>query len=155
MRFYVCIFEQMCIFVHIHFDMIKEKLRKIRTDKGFSQKQIAAILPTDVSNYNRKELGLVKINKQEWDKIAKFLEVPLDEIYEAEPEKKTSVKYKNPIFNDSSTGIGVQYVEIMPSIVENLQDLIQILKIDNENLRLENQKLKEENSLLKNKQKNF
>ena len=79
----------------------------------------------------------------------------MDEIYEAEPEKKTSVKYKNPIFNDSSTGIGVQYVEIMPSIVENLQDLIQILKIDNENLRLENQKLKEENSLLKNKQKNF
>lgn len=129
--------------------MIKEKLRKVRTDKGFSQKQIASILPTDVSNYNRKELGEVKITKQEWEKISEFLNVPLEEIYEADPEKKSSVKYKSPVFNDSSTAIGVQYVEIMPSIVENLQDLIQILKKDNENLKLEVQKLNNEINSLK------
>lgn len=45
--------------------MVKEKLRKLRIDKGISQKEIAACLPTDVSNYNRKELGEVKITKQE------------------------------------------------------------------------------------------
>ncbi len=50
--------------------MIKEKLRKIRIDKGMSQKQLAAALPTDVSNYCRKESGDVRITKQEWEKFA-------------------------------------------------------------------------------------
>lgn len=109
--------------------MVKEKLRKIRIDKGISQKQIAAILPTDVSNYNRKEQGDVKMTKQEWEKIADFLKVPLEEIYEAESEKKPTVKYENPTFNDSS--IGVQYVEILPSVIQNLQDYIFSLKEEN------------------------
>ena len=112
--------------------MIKEKLRKIRTDKGISQKQIATALPTDVSNYNRKELGEVKITKAEWEKLSHFLEVPFDEIFEEE-ETKAHIQYKKAIFNDQS--VGVQYVEIMPSIVENLQDLIAILKHENQALK--------------------
>ncbi|WP_369073484.1 hypothetical protein [Chryseobacterium oncorhynchi] len=42
---------------------------------------------TDVSNDSRKESGTVKIIQSEWDKLAKFLEVPVEEIYEEEEEK--------------------------------------------------------------------
>lgn len=123
--------------------MVKDKLRKMRTEKGISQKEIANCLPTDVSNYNRKELGEVKITSQEWEKLAMFLQVPKEDIYEENAPKNHSIRYKKPIFNDNSTSIGVQYVEIMPSIVENLQELIAILKRDNEQLKEENHRLKE------------
>ncbi|MGH1519383.1 helix-turn-helix transcriptional regulator [Chryseobacterium sp. JK1] len=128
---------------------MKNKLRKLRTDKGISQKQIASILPTDVSNYNRKELGDVKITKQEWEKISVFLEVSVEEIFEADEEKKTPSKHKSPILND--TFLGIKYLEIIPSIIENLQDFINILKKNNEELKMENQKLKDENTILKSR----
>jgi len=38
----------------------------------------------DVSSYNRRERGQVKISLQEWEKLADILDVPLDEIYESE-----------------------------------------------------------------------
>ncbi len=128
--------------------MVKEKLRTIRENKGITQKQIAASLPTDTSNYNRKELGEVKITKREWDVLAKFLEVSVEEIYEEHQRKTSAVKFQKPTFNDNSTNIGIQYVEIMPSLVENLQDLIAILKQENQNLTEENQLLKEKIKLL-------
>jgi transcriptional regulator len=44
-------------------DMQKVKLRGKKT-KGFTQQQMADMLPTDVSNYSRKEAGTVGITKQ-------------------------------------------------------------------------------------------
>jgi len=64
--------------------MEKIKLLEMRKSKGLSQNQIAERLCMDVSNYNRRENGQVKINIPEWEKLAKILEVPLDEIYESE-----------------------------------------------------------------------
>ncbi|MDN3691437.1 helix-turn-helix transcriptional regulator [Chryseobacterium tructae] len=64
--------------------MKKVKLHTIRKQKGYSQQQVADIIPTEVSNYSRKENGYIKITKSEWEKIALFLNVPLEEIYEAD-----------------------------------------------------------------------
>jgi transcriptional regulator with XRE-family HTH domain len=50
--------------------------------KGITQQQMADVIPTDVSNYSRKESGAVSITQTEWNKLAKFLEVPVEEIYE-------------------------------------------------------------------------
>lgn len=126
---------------------MKKKLRKIRVDKGISQKEMATIFPMDVSNYNRKELGEVKINKTEWSKIAKFLNVPLEEIYEEDLEKNPKINLKDLVFNVSS--LNVQYLELMPSIIENLQSLIFLLKSENEKLKNENEALKQEIYLIK------
>lgn len=84
-------------------DMQKEKLRSARKRKGYTQQQVADIIATDVSNYSRKESGDVKIFKDEWEKIAGFLEVSVDEIYEMEDGK---VIVENPIFNDSPGSSG-------------------------------------------------
>lgn len=128
--------------------MQKEKLRVIRKQKGYTQQQIADIIATDVSNYSRKESGDVRIVRDEWDKIARFLDVPVEEIYEDE-ETKVMVNYDHPIFNDKSISAGAitnqnNYDNIPGSVIQNLQDYIALLKE-------ENAKLKEELKSLKSK----
>lgn len=118
--------------------MQKEKLRVIRKQKGYTQQQIADIIATDVSNYSRKESGDVRIVKDEWDKIARFLDVTVEDIYEEE-EAKVVVNYDHPVFNDSSSGNGTmtQFHNISASIIQSFQDYIALLKQENERLKEE------------------
>lgn len=118
--------------------MQKEKLRLIRKKKGYTQQEIADIIATDVSNYSRKESGDVKVIRDEWEKIAKFLDVTMEEIYEDE-EAKVVVNNDHPIFNDNSSGgnINQQFNSIPGTIVQNLQDYISLLKEENERLKEE------------------
>lgn len=118
--------------------MQKEKLRTIRKQKGYTQQQIADIIATDVSNYSRKESGDVKIIRDEWDKIARFLDVTVEDIYEDE-EAKVVVNNDHPIFNGNSSGgnINHQFNNIPGSIIENLQGYINLLKEENERLKEE------------------
>ncbi|MFP3675305.1 helix-turn-helix transcriptional regulator, partial [Bacillus sp. SIMBA_031] len=78
----------------------------IRKEKGYTQKQVADYISTDVSNYSRKESGDVRIIPDEWERIAHFLEVPLDEIYEDE-DAKVIVNNDHPVFNYTSTSAGL------------------------------------------------
>ncbi len=61
--------------------MIKKKLVQARKQKGFTQKDIAEILCMGVSNYSRKEKGILSMRNEEWEKIAEFLGVPVEEIH--------------------------------------------------------------------------
>ncbi|MCS4303393.1 transcriptional regulator [Chryseobacterium pennae] len=119
--------------------MQKEKLRLIRKQKGYTQQQIADFIATDVSNYSRKESGDVKIIPDEWNKIARFLDVPLEDIYEEETAAIV-VNNDHPVFNDQSAGAintQHQYNNIPGSIVENLQEYIALLKEENARLKEE------------------
>ncbi|MGC5743110.1 helix-turn-helix transcriptional regulator [Chryseobacterium sp. NFX27] len=119
--------------------MQKEKLRVIRKQKGYTQQQIADIIATDVSNYSRKESGDVKIVRDEWDKIARFLDVSVEDIYEDE-ESKVVINNNHPVYNDqssSSSGTITQFHNISASIIQNLQDYISLLKEENEKLKEE------------------
>lgn len=117
--------------------MQKEKLRSVRKRKGITQQQIADIIATDVSNYSRKESGDVKIFKDEWAKIASFLEVPLEEIYEAE-ETKQDNKFDN-ITSSSAFGVnnGVLNFNVPEYFLEMQRDLINLLKKENQRLEEE------------------
>ncbi|ASW75924.1 regulatory protein [Chryseobacterium piperi] len=123
--------------------MQKEKLRSIRKRKGYTQQQIADIIATDVSNYSRKESGDVKIVRAEWEKIANFLDVTMEEIYE-EDEASIVVNNDHPVFNDSSASGVYQYNNstVPLSIVENLQEYISLLKVENQKLNEEIRSLK-------------
>ncbi|CAA7197607.1 helix-turn-helix transcriptional regulator [Chryseobacterium potabilaquae] len=123
--------------------MQKEKLRLIRKKKGYTQQQIADAIATDVSNYSRKESGDVRIVQDEWDKIAYFLDVPIEEIYE-EDDAKVIINNDHPVFNDSSTSAGyvTQFHNISASIIQNLQDYITLLKDENKKLKDEIRSLK-------------
>ncbi|WP_317040603.1 helix-turn-helix domain-containing protein [Chryseobacterium jejuense] len=119
-----------------------EKLKSIRKQKGYTQQQIADILATDVSNYSRKENGDVKIYDEEWEKLAKALDVAVEEI----KEEKSATVVQNLTFNDSSTnnqsGNYNQYCNIPTYLLENQQEYINLLKEQIDILKAENAKLK-------------
>ena len=65
-------------------NMEKLKLIETRKNKGISQEQMAFALNMDTSCYNRREKGQIKISAEHWHKIAKVLDVPIEDIYQAE-----------------------------------------------------------------------
>ncbi|WP_312513864.1 helix-turn-helix domain-containing protein [Chryseobacterium culicis] len=116
--------------------MQKEKLRTVRKKKGFTQQQMADVIPTDVSNYSRKESGSVSITRAEWQKLAKFLEVPVEEIYE---EEEAKIVIENPVFNESpganvgnsgfsANNMGQINNELSIEIIKTMQEYIGLLK---------------------------
>ena len=120
--------------------MTMEKLRTIRKQKGFTQQQIADIIATDVSNYSRKESGDVKIYDEEWEKLAKALDVSVEDIKE---EKLSQMQHNDkPTLNDSSSINYNQYCNIPEYLLENQQEYINLLKEQIKALKEENEKLK-------------
>lgn len=112
--------------------MEKEKLRRVRKQKGFTQQEIADFIATDVSNYSRKESGGVKITRNEWDKIAKFLDVPVEEIYEEEDatiiinNENNATGPNSGIY--SSLKDNIHNYNIPNSVIDNLQKYIVLLE---------------------------
>lgn len=124
--------------------MQKEKLRNVRKRKGFTQQQVADYIATDVSNYSRKESGDVKIFNDEWEKIARYLEVPVEEIYEEEEAKQINNFENNTNSHNIGTVSGNYYCNVPEFMLENQRDYI-------EHLKKENERLQEEIKALKNK----
>lgn len=123
--------------------MTMEKLKTIRKQKGYTQQQIADILATDVSNYSRKESGDVRIFDDEWEKLAKALDVPLEDIKE-EKEPNVVQKNDNLTFNDTSSfhQSGIYNCNVPNYLLENQQEYINLLKEQIKALKEENAKLK-------------
>jgi transcriptional regulator with XRE-family HTH domain len=106
--------------------MIKEKLIDMRKARGFSTKEIANEMNMTVSSYHRREKGKTKIHTDEGKKLAKIMNVPMEEIYE--PEDKQSV-----IFNDNATAtvtyLGTNNIYAIPeSLLETLHKYIHTLE---------------------------
>ncbi len=125
--------------------MTMEKLRTTRKQKGFTQQQIADIIATDVSNYSRKESGDVKIFDDEWEKIAKALDVSVEDI----KEERTAQNNQNTTLNDSASfndnaSINYnQFCNIPNYLLESQQEYIKLLKEQITILKAENAKLKQ------------
>lgn len=124
--------------------MTMEKLRTLRKQKGYTQQQIADIIATDVSNYSRKENGDVRIYDEEWEKLAKALDVSVDDIKEernAQNNQNTALN-DSASFNDNASINYNQFCNIPNYLLENQQEYINLLKQQIEILKAENTKLK-------------
>ncbi|MDN3693802.1 helix-turn-helix transcriptional regulator [Chryseobacterium tructae] len=121
-----------------------EKLKNLRKQRGYTQQQIADIIATDVSNYSRKENGDVKIYDEEWEKIAKALDVSVEDIKEdrtAQNNQNTTLN-DSASFNDNASINYNQFCNIPNYLLENQQEYIKLLKEQIEILKAENAKLK-------------
>ena len=117
--------------------MIKQKLIDERK-KQFTQEEFAYKLGMDTSNYNRRENGLTKISKKEWDKMAKELDVKFEEIYEPEDGvyiingEKAMANFNNGgTFNNFSEFA----FETMKKYIGKLEEEIALLKAENQALK--------------------
>lgn len=100
---------------------------------------MAKIIGIDTSNYSRKERGEVKIFDDEWEKIAKTLEVALEDIKNKEVKSDFQ---KNKSAQHDPTGGNVNYYNIPDFFIHTNKKYI-------EKLEKEIQFLKEENKFLK------
>jgi len=111
--------------------MIKQKLIEKRKERNLTQEEFAFKLGLDPSNYNRRENGITKISKKEWDKMAKELGVPLEEIYE--PENGVYVinnQNANGNFGNNNTynGFNDFAFETMRKYIQKLEEVNEQLK---------------------------
>ena len=122
--------------------MEKIRLKAMRVSKGFTQEDVAKFLATDKANYCKKEKGIVKIHKQEWDKLATFLSCDVDEIFEKE---------NTNIFINSQNALGDNciYNAYNELAQETMRKYITKLEDENTSYKMELSSLKEEITILK------
>lgn len=120
--------------------MVQQKLKNLRKQKKMSQENMAEILCIDISSYCRKENGKSKIYDDEWEKLAKALDVPAEEL----KSEMTDGMVHNDIsaFNDHSGNFYDQKFNTPPSVIENLQHYIYLLEEQNDLLKKEIEALK-------------
>ena len=111
--------------------MIKQKLINKRIEKKISQEKFADLLGMEQSQYSRRENGIIKISKKEWNDICKFLETNLEEIYEPEDgvyiinNENASGNFGNHnTFNNNSEFV----FEMLKKYIKKLEDEIFVLK---------------------------
>jgi transcriptional regulator with XRE-family HTH domain len=112
--------------------MIKQKLIEKRKERNFTQEDFAFKLGIETSNYNRRENGVTKISKAEWDKMAKLLETTLEEIYK--PEDGVYV-IKNENANGNYSGSNNFFSNQDDFVFETMKKYIQKLEEENELLK--------------------
>ena len=112
--------------------MIKQKLISKRVEKNLSQSEFADLLGMTQPQYSRRENGITKISKKEWDKMAKLLESNLEDIYE--PEDGIYV-INNENANGNYSGSQNHFhqmpdyvLEAMRKYIEKLEEEIKTLK---------------------------
>jgi len=119
--------------------MIKQKLTNKRTEIKFSQEKMAELLGISQSQYNRRENGVTKISKNEWDKMAKILNTTLESIYE--PEDGIYI-IDNKSSSDNISNAQNNFHQLPNHILETMRKYI-------EKLEEENRSLKDEIKILK------
>jgi transcriptional regulator with XRE-family HTH domain len=113
--------------------MIKQKLIDARKAKNLTQAEFASKLDlNDTSSYNRRESGVIKISKKEWDLMAKELNVNLEDIYEPEDgvyiinNKTASGDYSGS--HNHFNGHDEFIFDTMKKYIQKLEEENQILK---------------------------
>lgn len=106
--------------------MLKEKLIRLRKEKKFSQLDMTKHLNISQSQYLRKEKGEIGIRDEEWERMAKLLDVEIDDIKELEKENPINQNFENN--TGSYIGSNNIYCNIPEYILQNQQEYIEILK---------------------------
>lgn len=112
--------------------MIKQKLSNKRVERNLSQEKIADLLGISQSQYNRRENGVTKISKKEWDKMAKVLDTTLENIYE--PEDGIYV-INNENANGNYSGSQNHFHQLPDHILETMRKYIGKLEEENQMLK--------------------
>jgi len=116
--------------------MIKEKLIRARKDKKFSQQDMAEHLNISQTQYLRKEKGEIEIKDDEWERIAKLLDVEVDEIKQPDSDNSISQNFENITdIKNSYVGSNNVYCNVPEFLLENQQEYINILKQEIQQLK--------------------
>ena len=77
--------------------MTNEKLISARKARKITQADIATYLKISQTQYQKREAGKIEISKQEWQNIAKLLDVSVEEIFDNNFEQTNEKSLKEEI----------------------------------------------------------
>jgi DNA-binding XRE family transcriptional regulator len=112
--------------------MKQGKLINMRKTRGYSQVYMALQAAMEQTTYSKKEIGKSKITDAEWNKFAKVLNVPVEEIKDL--DKSFDVKKRN--FNNNNA-TGIQYINMPENVLDVIMKYNGRLEEENEYLRQE------------------
>ncbi len=116
--------------------MLKEKLKQTRIDKKFSQQDMAKHLNISQPHYLRKEKGEIEIRDEEWERMAKLLDVEVEDIKEIDRENSINQNFENVTdITNSYIGSHNIYCNIPEYLLANQQEYINMLKKEIEDLK--------------------
>lgn len=114
------IFENLFLFLRkqtkIMLQQPKEKLKRLRKAK-YSQVVFAEMVAMDQAQYNRRERGKVPISENEWERFARILEVPIEDI------KETDLPLINITHNHGENDNSINGYEIKINLPKNIFDI--------------------------------
>lgn len=116
------------------------KLMNARKSRGYTQSQMAELVAMEQTTYSRKEIGKSSITDDEWNKFAKVLKIPVEDIKEV--KAATNINNSNWSLNDNS--IGIQYVNIPQNVFEIIIKYNAKLEQEINTLNQQNNQLKTE-----------
>lgn len=122
-----------------------EKLKEARISKGYSQSKFSKLIAMEQTTYSRKERAKSSITEDEWDRFAKALDVPKEEIKD---EKPLTINNENCTFKDSF--FNTQYINVPEKVLDVVMKYNQKLEEDNLIQKQEILSLKQQIELLKN-----
>lgn len=124
--------------------MLKEKLLNLRKEKQFSQQDMAKHLNISQSQYLRKEKGEIGIRDEEWERMAKLLDVNVDDIKELDNENSIHQSFENVTdITNSYVGSHNIYCNIPEYLLESQQDYINLLKKEIQDLKAKIEQLEQ------------
>jgi transcriptional regulator with XRE-family HTH domain len=110
--------------------MIKQKLINKRIEKSKTQEEIAHHLGVTQSQYSRRESGVTKIAKSEWNALIKILDTTLEGIYEPEDGVYVLSNEKKADNRENQNSEHYEFtLDIMKKYIEKLEDENKSLKL--------------------------
>ena len=87
-------------------------------------------------HYLRKEKGEIEIRDEEWERMAKLLDVEVDDIKETSKENSINQNFENVTdITNSYIGSHNVYCNVPEFLLESQQEYINILKKENKDLK--------------------
>jgi len=135
------IFSQFENFRLFYVTIDNSKIRKAK----YTQENMAKLLHMTQCQYQRREKGEIKISDEEWERIAKALDTPVEDIKEDDDSNIQVNNYDNN--SGSYFGSNNYFYNIPDFILENQQDYINLLKQEIQDLKEEINNLKSQNKI--------
>ncbi len=111
--------------------MEKEKLKNARLSQGLSQEELAKHIHVTASGYNRREKGHQRILRQEWELLAKALDLGIEDIFETDETQIIICKDQSVGINHGTSNVytNSEYIlETQKKYIEKLEEEIKALK---------------------------
>lgn len=112
-----------------------EKIKRMREIKGFTQKQIADYIGTSVNNYGRLERGEIDVTVDRLEKIAKILEVGIEDILKLDEGFNVVINNSKDFYVGKTINITSlqDRLDILESKISEIENLLSTLKEKNSN----------------------